>query len=117
MEIRRYVTRAGKDVFGEWLARLADVQARARVVARIDRLAVGNFGDSKRLQHGVSELRIDWGPGYRVYYAIVGRRACCCCVAATNASRNPILNEPVNTCAIIAKGQENDEIHEGQHLA
>jgi putative addiction module killer protein len=73
MEIRRYVTRGGKDIFGEWLARLADVQARARVAARIDRLAVGNFGDSKSLQHGVSELRIDWGPGDRVYYAIVGR--------------------------------------------
>lgn len=73
MEIRRYVTRSGKDVFGDWLARLADVQARARVAARIDRLAVGNFGDSKRLRGGVSELRIDWGPGYRVYYAIVGQ--------------------------------------------
>lgn len=73
MAIRRYVTRSGKDVFGDWLARLADVQARARVAARIDRLAVGNFGDSKRLRGGVSELRIDWGPGYRVYYAIVGQ--------------------------------------------
>ena len=73
MEIRRYVTRTGKDVVGEWLARLDDVQARARVVARIDRLAVGNFGDSKRLRSGVSELRIDWGPGYRIYYAIVGK--------------------------------------------
>ncbi len=78
MEIRRYVTRTGKDVVGEWLARLDDVQARARVVARIDRLAVGNSGDSKRLRSGVSELRIDWGPGYRVYYAIVGKA----CVAA-----------------------------------
>jgi putative addiction module killer protein len=73
MEVRRYVTRTGKDVIGEWLAGLDDVQARARIVARIDRLAVGNFGDSKRLRRGVSELRIDWGPGYRVYYALVGK--------------------------------------------
>ena len=73
MEIRRYVTRAGKDVFGEWLARLGDVRAMARVVARIDRVAVGNFGDSKRVRGGISELRIDCRPGYRVYYATLGK--------------------------------------------
>jgi len=71
--IRRYVTRAGKDVVGDWLARLEDRHARARIVARIDRLSLGNFGDSKHLREGVWELRIDWGPGYRVYYAMVGR--------------------------------------------
>ena len=73
IEIRRYVTRTGKDVFGDWLSRLADTQAKARILVRIDRLAVGNFGDSKPLRGGISELRIDWGPGYRVYYALVGR--------------------------------------------
>ena len=55
------------------LARLADNQAKARILARIDRLAVGNSGDSKHLRGGVSELRIDWGPGYRVYYAMIGK--------------------------------------------
>ena len=60
-------------MLGDWLARLADLQAKARILARIDRLAVGNFGDSKPLRGGISELRIDWGPGYRVYYALVGR--------------------------------------------
>lgn len=72
IEIRHYVTRAGKNVFGDWLRRLSDLQARDRIAARIDRLAAGNFGDSKRLGQGLSELRIDWGPGYRVYYAVVG---------------------------------------------
>jgi len=75
IQIRRYVTRAGRDVFGDWLARLADNQARARILTRIDRLAVGNFGDSKQLRGGVSELRIDWGPGYRVYYGMI-RKTC-----------------------------------------
>jgi len=42
-------------------------------VARIDRLSAGNFGDAKALRDGLFELRIDWGPGYRVYYAVVGR--------------------------------------------
>jgi len=72
IEIRRYVTRTGKDVFGDWLSRLADTQAKARILVRLDRLAVGNFGDSKQLRGGICELRIDWGPGYRVYYALVG---------------------------------------------
>ena len=73
IEIRRYVTRTGKDLFGEWLARLADTRTGARILTRIDRLAIGNFGDSKLLRGGVSELRIDWGPGYRVYYAMIGK--------------------------------------------
>ena len=73
IEIRRYVTRTGKDVFGDWLSRLADTQAKARILVRIDRLVVGNFGDTKQLRGGISELRIDWGPGYRIYYAWVGR--------------------------------------------
>ena len=72
-EISRYVTRTGKDVVGDWLAGLNDVQARARIAARIDRLALGNFGDCRFLRAGVSEMRIDWGPGYRVYYALTGR--------------------------------------------
>lgn len=72
MEIRRYVTPAGKDVLGGWLAGLNDAKARARVAARIARLEVGNYGDCKPVGSGVWELRIDWGPGYRVYYALVG---------------------------------------------
>jgi putative addiction module killer protein len=72
IEIRHYVTRAGEDVFGDWLLRLSDPQARDRIAARVDRLANGNFGDSKRLRSGLCELRIDWGPGYRVYYARFG---------------------------------------------
>ena len=55
------------------MSRLADTKAKARILVRIDRLAVGNFGDSKQLRGGISELRIDWGPGYRVYYALLGR--------------------------------------------
>ena len=72
IEIRRYVTRTGKDVIGDWLAGL-DAHLRARIAVRIDRLSLGNFGDCKSLREGVSELRIDWGPGYRMYYAMLGR--------------------------------------------
>ena len=73
VEIRHYVSPAGKDVFDEWLSELADARAQAKIVSRINRLAAGNFGDCKSLGHGLWELRIDWGPGYRVYYAMIGR--------------------------------------------
>ncbi len=73
MEVLHYVTEAGRDVFGEWLMGLSDARARAKVAARVARLAAGNFGDCKPLKEGVCELRVDWGPGYRVYYAMAGR--------------------------------------------
>jgi len=72
IEIRRYLTAAGQDVFGEWLSELKDVKARTRIAMRIDRLANGNFGDAKSIGGGLRELRIDWGPGYRVYYGMAG---------------------------------------------
>jgi putative addiction module killer protein len=73
VEIRRYLTESGRDVFGEWLSELRDLRTRAKIVARIDRLSAGNFGDCKPIRDGLFELRIDWGPGYRVYYAQVGK--------------------------------------------
>ena len=54
--------------FTDWLDGLKDLQGRARIQVRIERLAAGNPGQYRRLQHGVSELKIDVGPGYRVYY-------------------------------------------------
>jgi len=55
-------------VFDKWLRRLRDAQGKARVLVRIRRLALGNPGDVKPVGEGVSEMRIDHGPGYRVYY-------------------------------------------------
>ena len=62
IEIRKTAT------FAVWLDGLRDIQARARVQARIERLAVGNPGDVEAVGEGVSELRINYGPGYRVYF-------------------------------------------------
>ena len=74
-EVRHYVTPSGRDVFDDWLSELADVRAQAKIAARINRLAFGNFGDCKSLGQGICELRIDWGPGYRVYYAMIGKHS------------------------------------------
>jgi len=56
------------EVFSRWLDDLRDIHARARIQARIERLILGNVGDTKPAGEGVSELRIDHGPGYRVYF-------------------------------------------------
>jgi putative addiction module killer protein len=69
MEVLRYLTESGKDVFGDWFAGLRDLRTRARIAARIARLSAGNFGDCKSVRGGVWELRIPWGPRYRVDYA------------------------------------------------
>jgi putative addiction module killer protein len=71
-ELRHYLTAAGTDPFAEWLKALRDRQAQARVQVRLDRLERGLFGDVEPCGEGVWELRIDWGPGYRVYYARAG---------------------------------------------
>lgn len=56
------------DLFAKWIDNLRDVQAKARVLVRIERLASGNAGDVKPVGEGISEMRIDYGPGYRVYF-------------------------------------------------
>ncbi|MHB1841053.1 MAG: type II toxin-antitoxin system RelE/ParE family toxin [Acidobacteriaceae bacterium] len=79
VEIRRYVTPAGKDVVGEWLAGLKDVRARAKIAVRIDRMALGNFGDCKPLGQGVYELQIDWGLDTGCTTPCSAAPAFCCC--------------------------------------
>lgn len=67
LEIRKTET------YSEWIDSLRDIRARARVLVRIERLAAGKPGDVKPVGEGVSELRIDYGPGYRVYFKKRGR--------------------------------------------
>jgi putative addiction module killer protein len=71
-EIRHYIDNNGNDLFDEWRGKIRDVKARIAVDRRIMRVESGNFGDHKFLREGVWELRIDAGPGYRVYYAQAG---------------------------------------------
>lgn len=80
IELTHYLTSDGHDPFQSWLdaTKAKDRLAAMRVLTRLNRLAAGNAGDTKPVGGGVLELRIDYGPGYRVYYAKVGRRLSCC---------------------------------------
>lgn len=62
------------EVFAKWIDELQDIRARARILVRIERLSAGNPGDVKSVGEGVSEMRIDYGPGYRVYYKQQGSK-------------------------------------------
>jgi len=62
-------------IFDVWFTALRDLQAQARIQARIRRLSMGNPGDHRNLGAGIIEMRIDYGPGYRVYYCVRGQVA------------------------------------------
>jgi putative addiction module killer protein len=61
------------DVFSAWLAGLRDAKGKARIVARVESVRLGNLGDVKSLGGGVSEMRVHFGPGYRLYFARTGK--------------------------------------------
>jgi putative addiction module killer protein len=73
-QIVNYETAQGRSPFEDWVADLKDAKVRGIIMNRIDRVEAGNFGDCAPVGEGVSELRIDVGPGYRVYYGQDGDR-------------------------------------------
>ena len=73
MQILHYLTASGDDPYQLWLDALKDLKGRVAIQRRVDRVDRCNFGDHKFCQDGVWELRIDFGPGYRVYYAQEGK--------------------------------------------
>lgn len=71
-QVVHYVSASGVDVYQEWLDGIRDVVTRVRIARRVERIQQGNFGDHKFERDGVCEMRLDFGPGYRVYYGRVG---------------------------------------------
>jgi putative addiction module killer protein len=71
-EIRNYLTAEGRSPFQEWLDSVRDMKARVRIEKRLERVALGNLGDYRSVGQGVYELKIDYGPGYRVYFGQIG---------------------------------------------
>ena len=71
--IAYYLTETSRKPFKEWLDGLKDITARQKIRIRLDRIRLGNLGNNRFVGGGVYELKIDYGPGYRVYYALDGK--------------------------------------------
>ncbi len=74
MIVEIYRDEHDREPFSQWLDSIKDTRTRARIDNRLERLRVGNFGDSRSLGSGVYELRLHFGPGYRIYYGKLGNR-------------------------------------------
>ncbi|WP_287933178.1 type II toxin-antitoxin system RelE/ParE family toxin [Arthrobacter sp.] len=95
-------------IFDRWIRKLKDRRAAARVLVRIDRLAAGNPGDVQPVGNGISELRIDYGPGYRVYYLQDGQRLVLLLCGGNKSSQRDDIKEAHR----IAKDWKADEQHD-----
>ncbi len=91
-EIEEYTTPNGKSPFADWLADIRDGVAQAKLTARIDRAAHGNFGDWKALSGagGVYEIREHYGSGYRIYYSVIGRKIVLLLAGSTKKDQNKV---------------------------
>lgn len=88
-------------VYAEWIDKLRDVMGRARILARVERLAQGNAGDSKHVGEGVFELRVDTGPGYRVYYTQQGSQVVILLVGGDKSSQSKDINKAIRLAATL----------------
>jgi len=110
-EIRNYVTPSGKDVYQEWRKRLRDHKAAQAMDRRLARLVYGNFGDHKFLRDGVYELRLDTGPGYRIYYAVDGERIVILLCAGDKSTQRSDIER---ACAYWQDWQNSSEETDGE---
>ena len=92
-EVRNYITPEGRNPFRQWLTQLQDKRTRANIQRRIARLQEGNFGDCKRLGSDLYELRIDYGPGYRIYFGTLTSHIVICFVVGKKERNDGILQE------------------------
>ena len=91
-----YQTVAGNRPFADWLEGLTDANARARIEVRLNRLALGSFGDCESVGGGVLELRVSWGPGYRAYFARVGQEVVLLLCGGDKTSQKRDINRAKN---------------------
>ena len=97
MQVVHYRTSDEKDVFQRWLDRLSDQRARRRILRRIDRIELdGYIGDHKVLQEGISELRVDEGAGYRIYFARSGNQVILLLCGGDKASQDKDIARAVD---------------------
>ena len=83
-------------VFADWLDGLRDARAKARILVRLRRLSLGNFGDWKSIGSGVSELRVDYGPGYRIYLTCQGNSVVILLAGGTKKSQSRDIKRAIS---------------------
>ena len=93
-EILSYRAQDGKEPFIEWLFSLRDKMIRHRIEARIDRIRHGNYGDHKRF-HGILELRLDFGKGYRIYCGEDGNKLIILLIGGDKSSQDKDIKEAI----------------------
>lgn len=93
--IKHYLTPEGRDLYMEYLKSLRDSIAKAKISSRVNRIASGNFGDHKPCREGVWELRIDQGPGYRVYYSLVDGEVVLLFLGGDKRSQNADIDQAI----------------------
>ncbi len=92
-DISYYETENGEKPFQKWLDGLKDITGRAKVHIRIDRARLGNLGDTRAVGEGVHELKINYGPGYRVYYAIDGDKIILLLLGGDKSDQSKDINQ------------------------
>jgi putative addiction module killer protein len=112
MKIVHYVSRDGIDLYQEWLESLRDNRVKVAILRRIDRASLGNFGDHKACRDGVSEMRIDQGPGYRVYYFQHGQALVVLLCGGDKSAQNADIDKAVTCRADFLRRLPNDEENE-----
>lgn len=92
-EVFHYIDANGRDLIDDWLSSLRDQRAVARIVARIERLELGLLGGCRSVRGGVRELRIDHGPGYRVYFATIQKNVILLLCGGTKGTQQSDITE------------------------
>jgi putative addiction module killer protein len=93
IEIELYKTASGHCPFDDWFESLREMLTRAKILTRLDRLKIGNFGDCKSIGDGISELRIHYGPGIRIYYSRIGNKLILLLCGGDKGSQNKDINK------------------------
>jgi len=96
-------------VFDDWFVALRDRQAQARIQARVRRLSMGNPGDQRNLAGGIAEMRIDYGPGYRVYYCVRGQTVCLLLCGGDKRSQQADIEQAQALLQELKQQEKSDE--------
>ena len=108
VEIRHYSRRPARDPYQRWLDELKDLRGRVTIQRRIDRIANGNFGDHRFCRDGVWELRIQFGPGYRVYYGREGETVIVLLCGGSKGTQSADIKEAVRYWLDYSSGGKNE---------